>query len=248
MAKAENCIQCMYHISLSLPFLYHNINALFSVFQNKNYPQQTLVSKGGTQSNTNQSHSPPCCTSLGWRWCSFSHHTFTICPWTVLSSTWGQDTVALEGPSHSHPLWEVNFHLAHEHLIKMPLHGDKDYGYRSSFGLSCLLWWQHKPPNTSCLTLSCPFGKFWSWNSEFTPPTKLTHSNSGCCREFGSIPSPLLLLHQAEHTSGQLLLKFLPNMSLICVVHDRSPKLELTCHHLAYLSLNKQNNLLLSTY
>lgn len=45
-------MQCMFCISSSLPFLYHNVKALFSVFQNKKYPQQTYISKEGTQSNT----------------------------------------------------------------------------------------------------------------------------------------------------------------------------------------------------
>lgn len=74
-----------------------------------------------------------------------------------------------------------------------------------------------------------PFGKFCSWSSEFAPAKKLIHSNTGCCREIASISPPLPTLHQAENTSGQLPLKFLPNMSLICVVHDISPQLKLTC-------------------
>lgn len=74
-----------------------------------------------------------------------------------------------------------------------------------------------------------------SFGSEaVTSAIKLIHSNTGCCRDWiYFLPFPAL--HQAENTSGQLPLKFLPNMSLICVVHDISPQLELTCEHLAYL-------------
>jgi len=115
--------------------------------------------------------------------------------------------------------------LAHKHEIKILHHGDKDHGSHSVYGLLCLLWWQRKAHYSSH---SFILASFAAEAVNLLQQQSLSTATQAVAERLAPF-HPLPTLHQAENTSGQLPLKFLPNTSLICVVHDLSPQLELTC-------------------